>query len=114
RRLHTSFSRDWSSDVCSSDLSLGMRQRLSAATALIGDPGVLVLDEPANGLDPEGIRWMRTLIRGLADEGRTVLVSSHVLSEVEQIADEILVIAHGELKFAGTMEDLAEIGRAHV
>ncbi|MGP6177191.1 ABC transporter ATP-binding protein [Microbacterium sp. A196] len=89
-------------------LSLGMRQRLSAATALIGDPGVLVLDEPANGLDPEGIRWMRTLIRGLADEGRTVLVSSHVLSEVEQIADEILVISRGELKFAGTMEDLAD------
>ncbi|KDA06774.1 ABC transporter ATP-binding protein [Microbacterium sp. CH12i] len=89
-------------------LSLGMRQRLSAATALMGDPGVLVLDEPANGLDPEGIRWMRTLIRGLADEGRTVLVSSHVLSEVEQTADEILVIAHGELKFAGTMEDLAD------
>ncbi|CAH0153056.1 ATP-binding cassette domain-containing protein [Microbacterium sp. Bi121] len=89
-------------------LSLGMRQRLSAATALIGDPGVLVLDEPANGLDPEGIRWMRTLIRGLADEGRTVLVSSHVLSEVEQIADEILVISRGELKFAGTMEALAD------
>lgn len=89
-------------------LSLGMRQRLSAATALLGDPGVLVLDEPANGLDPEGIRWMRTLIRGLADEGRTVLVSSHVLSEVEQTADEILVIARGELKFAGTMEDLAD------
>jgi ABC-2 type transport system ATP-binding protein len=89
-------------------LSLGMRQRLSAATALLGDPGVLVLDEPANGLDPEGIRWMRTLIRGLANEGRTVLVSSHVLSEVEQTADEILVIARGELKFAGTMEDLAD------
>ncbi|MDQ0642973.1 ABC transporter ATP-binding protein [Microbacterium murale] len=89
-------------------LSLGMRQRLSAATALLGDPGVLVLDEPANGLDPEGIRWMRTLIRGLADEGRTVLVSSHVLSEVEQTADAILVIASGKLKFAGTMEDLAD------
>lgn len=89
-------------------LSLGMRQRLSAATALIGDPGVLILDEPANGLDPEGIRWMRTLIRGLADEGRTVLVSSHVLSEVEQIADEILMISRGELKFAGTMEALAD------
>ncbi|MGO2932848.1 ABC transporter ATP-binding protein [Microbacterium sp.] len=89
-------------------LSLGMRQRVSAATALMGDPGVLVLDEPANGLDPEGIRWMRGLIRSLADEGRTVLVSSHVLSEVEQIADEILVIARGELKFAGTMEDLAD------
>lgn len=89
-------------------LSLGMRQRLNAATALIGDPGVLVLDEPANGLDPEGIRWMRTLIRGLADEGRTVLVSSHVLSEIEQTVDEILVIARGELKFAGTMENLAD------
>ncbi|MGO1507508.1 MAG: ABC transporter ATP-binding protein [Microbacteriaceae bacterium] len=89
-------------------LSLGMRQRLSAASALMGDPGVLVLDEPANGLDPEGIRWMRGLIRSLADEGRTVLVSSHVLSEVEQIADEILVISRGELKFAGTMEDLAD------
>ncbi|MGM7667797.1 ATP-binding cassette domain-containing protein [Microbacterium sp. A93] len=89
-------------------LSLGMRQRLSAATALMGDPGVLVLDEPANGLDPEGIRWMRTLIRRLADEGRTVLVSSHVLSEIEQTVDEILVIARGELKFADTMENLAD------
>src|SRR5690606_37549780 len=79
----------------------------SLPTRRSSDLGVLVLDEPANGLDPEGIRWMRTLIRGLADEGRTVLVSSHVLSEVEQIADEILVIAHGELKFAGTMEDLS-------
>ena len=89
-------------------LSLGMRQRLSAATALLGDPGALVLDEPANGLDPEGIRWMRMLIRGLADEGRTVLVSSHVLSEVEQVADEILVIAHGERKFAGSLASLAD------
>ncbi|MFB7249806.1 ABC transporter ATP-binding protein [Microbacterium sp. NPDC056234] len=89
-------------------LSLGMRQRLSAATALLGDPGALVLDEPANGLDPEGIRWMRMLIRGLADEGRTVLVSSHVLSEVEQVADEILVIAHGQRKFAGSLAALAD------
>lgn len=89
-------------------LSLGMRQRLSAATALLGDPGVLVLDEPANGLDPEGIRWMRMLIRGLADEGRTVLVSSHVLAEVERVADEVLVIARGRLKFAGSMEDFAD------
>lgn len=89
-------------------LSLGMRQRLSAATALLGDPGALVLDEPANGLDPEGIRWMRMLIRGLADEGRTVLVSSHVLSEVEQVADEILVIAHGERKFAGSLASLGD------
>ena len=66
--------------------SLGMRQRLAVASALLGDPGVLVLDEPANGLDPEGIRWMRLLMRRLADEGRTVLVSSHVLSEIEQVA----------------------------
>src|SRR5690606_31279294 len=78
-------------------LSLGVRQRLSAATALLGDPGALVLDEPANGLDPEGIRWMRMLMRGLADEGRTVLVSSHVLSEIEQIADDVLVLAKGSL-----------------
>ena len=89
-------------------LSLGMRQRLSAATALLGDPGALVLDEPANGLDPEGIRWMRLLIRGLADEGRTVLVSSHVLSEVEQVADDILVIARGQRKFAGSLSGLAD------
>lgn len=89
-------------------LSLGVRQRLSAATALLGDPGALVLDEPANGLDPEGIRWMRMLMRGLADEGRTVLVSSHVLSEVEQIADDILIIAKGRQKFAGSMERLAD------
>ncbi len=89
-------------------LSLGMRQRLSAATALLGDPGALVLDEPANGLDPEGIRWMRLLIRGLADEGRTVLVSSHVLSEVEQVADDILVIARGQRKFAGSLATLAD------
>ncbi|WP_243229409.1 ATP-binding cassette domain-containing protein [Microbacterium sp. CIAB417] len=89
-------------------LSLGMRQRLSAATALLGDPGALVLDEPANGLDPEGIRWMRMLIRGLADEGRTVLVSSHVLSEVEQVADEILVISRGQRKFAGSLASLAD------
>ncbi|MGW8482924.1 ATP-binding cassette domain-containing protein [Microbacterium sp. NPDC055903] len=89
-------------------LSLGMRQRLSAATALLGDPGALVLDEPANGLDPEGIRWMRMLIRGLADEGRTVLVSSHVLSEVEQVADDILVIARGQRKFAGSLATLAD------
>ena len=89
------------------NLSLGMRQRLSAATALLGDPGALVLDEPANGLDPEGIRWMRMLIRGLADEGRTVLVSSHVLSEVEQVADDILIIARGQRKFAGSLAGLA-------
>jgi ABC-2 type transport system ATP-binding protein len=68
--------------------SLGMRQRLALATALLGDPRVLILDEPANGLDPEGIAWLRRLLRSLADEGRTVLVSSHVLSEVQQLVDQ--------------------------
>ncbi|MBQ3358618.1 MAG: ATP-binding cassette domain-containing protein, partial [Microbacterium sp.] len=80
--------------------SLGMRQRLSVAHALLGDPGALVFDEPANGLDPEGIRWMRLLMRRLADEGRTVLVSSHVLSEVEQVADNVLVLSKGRLVLA--------------
>ncbi|MEJ1087913.1 ATP-binding cassette domain-containing protein [Microbacterium sp. Mu-80] len=88
--------------------SLGMRQRLAVATALLGDPGVLVLDEPANGLDPEGIRWMRLLMRRLADEGRTVLVSSHVLSEIEQVADNVVVLSRGKAVFSGSMDDLAD------
>ncbi|WP_336644480.1 ABC transporter ATP-binding protein [Microbacterium sp. USHLN186] len=88
--------------------SLGMRQRLSVAAALLGDPGVLVLDEPANGLDPEGIRWMRLLMRRLADEGRTVLVSSHVLSEIEQVADDVVVLSKGRAVHAGPIADLAE------
>ncbi|MFJ6532828.1 ATP-binding cassette domain-containing protein [Microbacterium sp. NPDC091662] len=88
--------------------SLGMRQRLSVAHALLGDPGALVFDEPANGLDPEGIRWMRLLMRRLADEGRTVLVSSHVLSEVEQVADNVLVLSKGELVLASGIETLAD------
>ena len=75
--------------------SLGMRQRLGLAAALLGDPHVLVLDEPANGLDPQGIRWLRDFLRQLAGEGRAVLVSSHVLAEVAQTADEVVVIAHG-------------------
>jgi ABC-2 type transport system ATP-binding protein len=75
--------------------SLGMRQRLGLAAALLGDPRVLVLDEPANGLDPQGIRWLRDFLRQLAGEGRAVLVSSHVLAEVAQTADEVVVIAHG-------------------
>ena len=72
-----------------------MRQRLGLAAALLGDPRVLVLDEPANGLDPQGIRWLRDFLRSLAAEGRAVLVSSHVLAEVAQTADEVVVIAHG-------------------
>ncbi|MEV8264665.1 ATP-binding cassette domain-containing protein [Microbacterium sp. NPDC077057] len=88
--------------------SLGMRQRLSVAHALLGDPGALVFDEPANGLDPEGIRWMRLLMRRLADEGRTVLVSSHVLSEIEQVADHVLVLSKGRLVLSSGIETLAD------
>ncbi|CAN7498166.1 ATP-binding cassette domain-containing protein [Microbacterium foliorum] len=88
--------------------SLGMRQRLSVAHALLGDPGALVFDEPANGLDPEGIRWIRLLLRRLADEGRTVLVSSHVLSEIEQVADHVLVLSKGQLVLSSGIETLAD------
>jgi ABC-2 type transport system ATP-binding protein len=77
--------------------SLGMRQRLGLAAALLGDPEVLVLDEPANGLDPQGIRWLRDFLRSLAAEGRTVLVSSHVLAEVAQTVDEVVIIHRGRL-----------------
>ena len=86
--------------------SMGMRQRLGLATALLGDPGVLVLDEPINGLDPEGIRWIRSFLRALADEGRTILVSSHLLSEVQQTVDDVVVIAGGKLRYVGTLEAL--------
>ena len=83
--------------------SLGMRQRLALATTLLGDPRVLLLDEPANGLDPEGIRWLRGFLRTLAAEGRTVLVSSHVLSEVEQTVDDVVIIARGRLAHASSL-----------
>jgi ABC-2 type transport system ATP-binding protein len=86
--------------------SLGMRQRLGLAGALLGDPRVLVLDEPANGLDPEGVAWLRGLLRDLAAEGRTILVSSHVLSEVAQIADHVVIIAAGRLRYAGPLDGL--------
>jgi ABC-2 type transport system ATP-binding protein len=86
--------------------SLGMRQRLGIAAALIGDPQVLVLDEPANGLDPAGIRWMRDLLRGYADRGGTVLLSSHLLHEIEVIADDLVVIGHGRIVAQGTKADL--------
>jgi ABC-2 type transport system ATP-binding protein len=83
--------------------SLGMRQRLGVAAALLGDPQVLILDEPANGLDPEGIRWMRGLLRTLAAQGRTVLVSSHLLGEMAQLADDLVVVAAGRLAAQGTV-----------
>ena len=86
--------------------SLGMRQRLQLAATLLGDPPVLVLDEPANGLDPEGIVWLRSFLRHLAGEGRTVLVSSHVLSEVEQTVDDVVIIAGGRLVREGPLADL--------
>jgi ABC-2 type transport system ATP-binding protein len=86
--------------------SLGMRQRLGLAAALLGDPPVLVLDEPTNGLDPQGIRWLRTLLRAFAEEGRTVLLSSHVLSEVELIADDVLVMRRGHLVRAASLVEL--------
>ena len=86
--------------------SLGMRQRLGIAHALLGDPQVLVLDEPANGLDPAGIRWMRSLLRGFADEGGTVLLSSHLLNEIERVADDIIVIGRGRIVAHGTTQEL--------
>lgn len=86
--------------------SLGMRQRLGLAYTLLGDPGVLVLDEPSNGLDPEGIKWMRGFLRELARQGRTVLVSSHLLTEIQQTAEALLIIARGRLVFQGALADL--------
>jgi ABC-2 type transport system ATP-binding protein len=86
--------------------SLGMRQRLGLAFTLLGDPGVLVLDEPINGLDPEGIKWIRGFLRAMADEGRTVLVSSHLLSEVQQSVDDVIIIAAGALVHRGTLASL--------
>ena len=86
--------------------SLGMKQRLGIAHALLGDPSVLILDEPANGLDPAGIRWMRGLLRGYAERGGTVLLSSHLLNEVELIADEMILIGHGRIVAQGDKKSL--------
>jgi ABC-2 type transport system ATP-binding protein len=86
--------------------SLGMRQRLTLATTLLGDPGVLILDEPLNGLDPDGIRWMRDLLRQLAADGRTVLVSSHLLAEAAQTVDDVVVITRGKLAAQGPVAEL--------
>ena len=91
--------------------SLGMRQRLGIATALIGDPEVLILDEPANGLDPAGIRWMRDLLRGFANKGGTVLLSSHLLHEIEVIADDLVVIGQGRIVAQGTKAELLAVRR---
>ncbi|MGH8775449.1 MAG: ATP-binding cassette domain-containing protein [Jiangellaceae bacterium] len=88
--------------------SFGMRQRLGLAAAMLGDPGVMVLDEPANGLDPEGVAWVRRLLRAWADEGRTVLVSSHVLAEVAQVVDRVVVIRGGTLVAATDVADLTD------
>lgn len=90
--------------------SLGMRQRLGVGVALIGNPEVLILDEPANGLDPAGIRWMRDLLRDFADDGGTVLLSSHLLHEIEVIADDIVVIGNGRVVADGTKEELLASG----
>jgi ABC-2 type transport system ATP-binding protein len=93
--------------------SLGMRQRLGLAAALLGNPDLLVLDEPANGLDPEGVRWLRDFLRDFAKGGRTVLVSSHVLAEVAQTVDQVLIINHGRLVTESSLDDLtARVGGA--
>ncbi|MGH3084119.1 MAG: ABC transporter ATP-binding protein, partial [Gaiellaceae bacterium] len=86
--------------------SLGMRQRLGLAAALLGDPQLLILDEPANGLDPAGVRWLRTFLQTFAAQGRTVLVSSHLLAEVAQTVDRVLIIDHGRLLASGGLEEL--------
>jgi ABC-2 type transport system ATP-binding protein len=95
--------------------SLGMGQRLGLATALLGDPGTIILDEPGNGLDPQGVRWLRTLLRGFAAEGRTVLVSSHQLLEMEELADELIVIGRGRLVAKGGVREFVKrSGRANL
>ena len=92
--------------------SLGMRQRLGIAAAMIGNPKILILDEPANGLDPEGIKWMREFLRAFASQGRTVFVSSHLLGEMEQLADDVIIIAAGKMVAQGTVGQIID-GMAH-
>lgn len=94
--------------------SLGMRQRLALATALLGDPQVLVLDEPTNGLDPEGILWLRNFLRAYAREGRTVLVSSHLLNEVEQTIDQVIIISQGMTRYNGSLDQLRKSNQSRV
>jgi ABC-2 type transport system ATP-binding protein len=90
--------------------SLGMRQRLGLATALLGDPEVLILDEPTNGLDPAGVRWLRDLVRGLAGRGRAVLVSSHLLAEIQHTVDHVVIVDHGRHIRSGTLAEVAGEG----
>lgn len=92
--------------------STGMRQRLSLATALLGDPEILVLDEPTNGLDPEGVVWLRTFLREFANTGRTVLLSSHMLSEVERTIDDVVVIDRGRITVAGPLSEVRSSGES--
>jgi ABC-2 type transport system ATP-binding protein len=92
--------------------SLGMRQRLGLAGALLGDPELLVLDEPANGLDPAGVHWLRAFLRGFADRGGTVLVSSHLLAEVAQTVDQVVIINHGRLVASGRIHELTRPGQS--
>ncbi|GAC1368308.1 MAG: ABC transporter ATP-binding protein [Actinomycetota bacterium] len=94
--------------------SLGMRQRLSLATALLGEPGLLILDEPANGLDPDGVRWLRAFLRAFADHGGAVIISSHVLSEVAQLVDEVIIIAQGRLVTHSSLDALTEGATARI
>lgn len=94
--------------------SLGMKQRLGLAAAMLGDPKVLLLDEPANGLDPEGIQWVRVFLRYLADEGRSILVSSHLLGEVTRLVDDVLVINQGRIVTSGSVEELTAAAGAAV
>jgi ABC-2 type transport system ATP-binding protein len=97
-------------DLLVGRMSLGMRQRLGLATALIGDPAVVILDEPHNGLDAAAIRWLRVVLRALADAGRTVLVSSHLMSEIELICDDVVVISEGRILVASTLAELVGCG----
>ena len=92
--------------------SLGMRQRLGLAAAMLGDPQVLVLDEPANGLDPDGAAWLRATVRDLARQGRTVVVASHVLGEVTRTVDHVVILSAGELRFAGPLSEIGQTNDA--